>query len=101
MHPDDEGIVSVIVILHLLKRVMDFSKIDFLHYKNFIKELGLPEQKKIQKIIAPREKHWVGDGFHVSTIFSMHSEDVDSISPFLLMDHAAPRYFPPTHKNSG
>ena len=25
MHPDDEGIVSVIVILHRLKRIMDFS----------------------------------------------------------------------------
>ena len=61
----------------------------------------MPEQKKIQKIIAPREKHWVGDGFHVSTIFSMHSEDVDSISPFLLMDHAAPRYFPPTQQKLG
>ena len=61
----------------------------------------MPEQKKIQKIIAPKEKHWVGDGFHVSTIFSMHSEDVDSISPFLLMDHAAPRYFPPTQQKLG
>ena len=61
----------------------------------------MSEQKKIQKIIAPREKHWVGDGFHVSTIFSMHSEDVDSISPFLLMDHAAPRYFPPTQQKLG
>ncbi len=31
----------------------------------------------------------------------MHSEDVDSISPFLLMDHAAPRYFPPTQQKLG
>lgn len=59
------------------------------------------ERKWIEKIVAPREKHWVGDGFHVSTIFSMHSEDPESISPFLMMDHAAPKYFPPTQKKRG
>jgi hypothetical protein len=59
------------------------------------------EEKKIQKIISPREKHWVGNGFHVSTIFSMHSEEVESISPFLMMDHAALKYFPPTQKKLG
>jgi hypothetical protein len=59
------------------------------------------EEKRIKKIIAPREKHWVGDGFHVSTIFSMHSEEVESISPFLMMDHAAPKYFPSTQRKRG
>ena len=59
------------------------------------------EKKWIEKIVTPREKHWVGDGFHVSTIFSMHSEDPESISPFLMMDHAAPKYFPPTQKKRG
>ena len=59
------------------------------------------EKKWIEKIVAPREKHWVGDGFHVSTIFSMHSEDPETISPFLMMDHAAPKYFPPTQKKRG
>ena len=61
----------------------------------------MTEEKKIQKIVSPREKHWVGNGFHVSTIFSMHSEEVESISPFLMMDHAAPKYFPPTRKKLG
>jgi len=61
----------------------------------------LNEKKWIEKIVAPREKHWVGDGFHVSTIFSMHSEDPETISPFLMMDHAAPKYFPPTQKKRG
>ena len=61
----------------------------------------MTEKKWIEKIVAPREKHWVGDGFHVSTIFSMHSEDPESISPFLMMDHAAPKYFPPTQKKRG
>ena len=61
----------------------------------------LSEKKWIEKIVIPREKHWVGDGFHVSTIFSMHSEDPESISPFLMMDHAAPKYFPPTDAKRG
>jgi quercetin 2,3-dioxygenase len=61
----------------------------------------LTEKKWIEKIVAPNEKHWVGDGFHVSTIFSMHSEDTESISPFLMMDHAASKYFPPTQRKRG
>ncbi|MGB0486181.1 MAG: pirin family protein [bacterium] len=61
----------------------------------------LSAKKWIEKIVTPREKHWVGDGFHVSTIFSMHSEDPESISPFLMMDHAAPKYFPPTDAKRG
>ena len=61
----------------------------------------MSEKKWIEKIVTPKEKHWVGDGFHVSTIFSMHSEDPESISPFLMMDHAAPKYFPPTDAKRG
>ena len=57
--------------------------------------------KKIIKIVLPNEKHWVGDGFYVSSIFSMHSEENKHISPFLLLDHAAPTYFPPTGKKLG
>ena len=61
----------------------------------------MTKDKKIIKIVLPREKHWVGDGFYVSSIFSMHSEDKKHISPFLLLDHAAPTYFPPTDKKLG
>ena len=59
------------------------------------------QEKQLLKVIAPREKHWVGDGFYVSSIFSMHSEDYSNISPFLLLDHAAPKNFPPTEKKLG
>ena len=59
------------------------------------------QEKQIIKIVLPREKHWVGDGFYVSSIFSMHSEDNMHISPFLLLDHAAPKYFPPTDQKLG
>jgi hypothetical protein len=61
----------------------------------------MTKEKKIIKIVLPREKHWVGDGFYVSSIFSMHSEENKHISPFLLLDHAAPTYFPPTDKKLG
>ena len=59
------------------------------------------QEKQIIKIVLPREKHWVGDGFYVSSIFSMHSEENKHISPFLLLDHAAPTYFPPTDQKLG
>ncbi len=59
------------------------------------------QEKELIKIIMPKEKHWVGDGFYVSSIFSMHSEDHKNISPFILLDHASPKYFPSTKKKLG
>jgi len=59
------------------------------------------QEKQFKKKISPKENHWVGDGFYVSSIFSMHSEDYKNISPFLLFDYAAPKYFPPTEKKLG
>lgn len=57
--------------------------------------------KSLLKIIEPREKHWVGDGFYVSTLFSIGSEDYRHITPFLMLDHAHARHFPPTNKKRG
>ncbi|MDG2064460.1 MAG: pirin family protein [SAR324 cluster bacterium] len=37
----------------------------------------------------------------MSSIFSIHSEDNKHISPFLLLDHAAPKYYPPTDQKLG
>ena len=45
-------------------------------------------------------EHWVGDGFPVKSIFSYHDIAKD-ISPFLLMDYAAPTTFPPTTQKLG
>tara|TARA_B100000700_G_scaffold147054_1_gene163884 strand:- start:2505 stop:3389 length:885 start_codon:yes stop_codon:yes gene_type:complete len=61
----------------------------------------LNQEKQLIKVISPKEKHWVGDGFYVSSIFSMHSENNKHITPFLLLDHAKPKYFPPTDKKLG
>ena len=57
--------------------------------------------KDLYKILQPREKHWVGDGFYVSTMFSVFAEDYKHITPFILMDHAAPKQFPPTQQKLG
>lgn len=59
------------------------------------------QQKDILEILKPREKHWVGDGFYVSTLFSMHGNLNQHTSPFLLMDHASPKDFAPTEKRKG
>ncbi len=58
-------------------------------------------KKHLHKIIHPKGQHWVGDGFHVNTLFSVFSEDYHFLSPFLLLDHAAPKKFAPTEKKLG
>jgi redox-sensitive bicupin YhaK (pirin superfamily) len=59
------------------------------------------ENKKIYTIVSPNEKHWVGDGFYVSTLFSPHQVEYKYTTPFILMDHAAPREFTPTDRKLG
>lgn len=59
------------------------------------------KKKELIKIVGPREQHWVGNGFLVNTIFSPHSEDYKHITPFILMDHAAPKKFEPTSQKLG
>lgn len=58
-------------------------------------------EKQLYKIISPKEKHWVGNGFYVSTLFSVHSEDYHYITPFILLDHASPKTFLATDKKLG
>ncbi len=55
----------------------------------------------IAHIAKPNEQHWVGDGFRVNTVFSPHIMDAQLLSPFLLMDHAAPREFSATDTPRG
>ena len=50
--------------------------------------------KKLAHIYKAPPKHWVGDGFHVHTMFS-YNDDAKLLSPFLLLDYAPPRYFAP------
>ena len=54
-----------------------------------------PNHKIVERVQAPPRSHWVGDGFHVRSIFS-YDEDPAETSPFLLLDYGAPMDFEPT-----
>jgi quercetin 2,3-dioxygenase len=56
--------------------------------------------RKILGIHSAPRPHWVGDGFPVRSLFSPGSQ-VEDISPFLLLDHAAPYAFTPTVEPRG
>jgi len=64
----------------------------------------LPHKEMTMKNIlgvysAPRP-HWVGDGFHVRSLFSYDGLG-RHLSPFLLLDHAAPEHFEPAAQPRG
>ncbi len=48
--------------------------------------------KTIIRIDNAPPRHWVGDGFHVHSMFS-YNTDADLYSPFLMLDYGAPYYF--------
>lgn len=48
---------------------------------------------------APRA-HWVGNGFHVRSMLSPGTHG-DHVSPFILLDYAAPETFTPTSERRG
>jgi redox-sensitive bicupin YhaK (pirin superfamily) len=56
--------------------------------------------KKVEALVAPPSRHWVGDGFPVRTMFS-YDRDAALWSPFLLLDYAAPMRFQPTVDRRG
>jgi redox-sensitive bicupin YhaK (pirin superfamily) len=56
--------------------------------------------KNVLAVRALGDGHWVGNGFPVHTIFSYHDQGRE-LSPFLLLDHAGPKDFPPTEARLG
>ena len=56
--------------------------------------------KRITAVHRSPERHWVGDGFPVRTLFSYHAQGA-AISPFLLLDHAGPAHFAPAERPRG
>jgi redox-sensitive bicupin YhaK (pirin superfamily) len=56
--------------------------------------------KKLSFIRRNGERHWVGDGFPVRSIFS-YNDLGKEISPFLLLDYAGPEDFPPSQHRRG
>jgi redox-sensitive bicupin YhaK (pirin superfamily) len=56
--------------------------------------------KKLRCIQRSTGSHWVGNGFPVRTLFSYPNLG-PVLSPFLLLDYAGPREFPPTNERLG
>lgn len=56
--------------------------------------------KRLRRVQRGTERHWVGDGFPVMTLFA-YSDRGAELSPFLLLDYASPMEFPPTDKRLG
>ena len=48
--------------------------------------------KKVANVNFPPQKHWVGNGFQVQSMFTYNDKD-KNIDPFLLMDYNPPRHF--------
>jgi redox-sensitive bicupin YhaK (pirin superfamily) len=58
------------------------------------------DMKKIVSVGTSPKEHWVGDGFAVRSLFS-YDDPSQVLSPFLLLDYAAPRTFTPAAKPRG
>jgi len=56
--------------------------------------------KSIKAILPAPSPHWVGNGFHVHPVFH-HLAFSEELSPFLMLDYAAPKKFGPTNKRLG
>jgi redox-sensitive bicupin YhaK (pirin superfamily) len=56
--------------------------------------------KKVISIHRSPSPHWVGDGFHVRSLFS-YDKQPQTLSPFLLLDYGAPEPFAPSSARRG
>jgi hypothetical protein len=60
------------------------------------------EVRTVEGVYRSTEKHWVGNGFHVSTYFPSANLPSERVSPFVLMDYGPPKEFTPlTHGKRG
>ena len=57
-------------------------------------------RKIISKVIRHGDRHWVGDGFPVQTMFHYDTPGIDA-DPFLLLDYAGPMKFEPASQPRG
>lgn len=56
--------------------------------------------KKVISVHRGPPPHWVGNGFHVRSLFS-YDRQPQTLSPFLLLDYGAPERFAPTEERRG
>src|SRR5262245_34264929 len=59
-----------------------------------------PPARGVERVLSTTSEHWVGDGFRVRSVISPNG-DPRVQSPFLLIDHAARRYFEPAAERRG
>ncbi|MGQ0428406.1 MAG: pirin family protein [Gammaproteobacteria bacterium] len=57
--------------------------------------------RKVKAVHDGAPPHWVGDGFPVRSIFSYDHLGREQLSPFLMLDYAAPRLFEPSARRRG
>lgn len=56
--------------------------------------------KTLRQVMPVTRPHWVGDGFNVYPLLGQLAFTKD-ISPFLMLDYAAPKVFEPTTRKLG
>jgi quercetin 2,3-dioxygenase len=56
--------------------------------------------KKVLGIYGTGSTHWVGDGFPVRNLFPSNGVE-NEMNPFLMLDYAGPKNFPPTDEPRG
>lgn len=59
------------------------------------------EMKELKFILNPKHRHWVGDGFYVYPSIRPERETYYYTNPYILMDYAAPKDFPPSEHKRG
>ena len=57
--------------------------------------------RPIAAVHEPAPPHWVGDGFPVRSVFSYDGLGREKLSPFLMLDYAAPHHFYPSPRRRG
>jgi hypothetical protein len=68
--------------------------------KRELRETGEQTIKKLVRIHQSSGTHWVGNGFPVRPVFDYNGLGRE-LSPFLLLDYAAPHEFPPGNEKRG
>jgi redox-sensitive bicupin YhaK (pirin superfamily) len=80
-----------------LEKTTKSSKVRYKAMQSMKKEKSFKKLRCIQRSV---DRHWVGDGFPVRTLFAYPNLG-SVLSPFLLFDYAGPMEFPSTHKRLG
>jgi redox-sensitive bicupin YhaK (pirin superfamily) len=57
--------------------------------------------RRVEAVHDAAPPHWVGDGFPVRSVFSYDNLGREQLSPFLMLDYAAPRPFEPSNRRRG